>query len=88
MRQGEGDYRCPDEDVRRMFADAGDTPADARVLKGFGLDDLDEASLAAYRNLLAATRPAGHPWVTLSNADLLKQLVFRPIYRIPNCLQI
>ena len=74
MRQGEGDYRCPDEDVRRMFADAGDTPADARVLKGFGLEDLDEPSLAAYRNLLAATRPAGHPWVTLSNADLLKQL--------------
>jgi ATP-dependent DNA helicase RecG len=74
IRRGEGDYRCSDEEVRRMFADASDTPADARVLEGFGLPDLDEPSLASYRNLLAATRPAGHPWAALGMRELLTQL--------------
>jgi ATP-dependent DNA helicase RecG len=74
IRRGEGDYRCADEDVRRMFADASDVPADARILPGFGMDDLDAASITAYRNMLAATRPAGHPWLTLGNQELLEQL--------------
>jgi ATP-dependent DNA helicase RecG len=74
IRRGEGDYRCADADVRRMFADASDVPADARILPGFGMDDLDAASITAYRNMFSATRPAGHPWLTLSNQDLLEQL--------------
>jgi ATP-dependent DNA helicase RecG len=31
-RRHEGDYRCSPEEVRRMFADASEVPADARVL--------------------------------------------------------
>jgi ATP-dependent DNA helicase RecG len=71
-RRHEGDYRCSDEEVRRMLADADDVPADARILDGFGLDDLDESSLAQYRQR-SATRP-GHTWLSLDNKQLLEQL--------------
>ncbi len=72
-RRHEGDYRCPDEEVRRMFADASDLPADARVLGGFGLDDLDGASISGFRNRFAASRP-NHPWLALDDKHLLEQL--------------
>lgn len=73
-RRHEGDYRCSDEEVRRMLADADDTPADARILKGFGYSDLDEASLNGFRNRFAATKGSGHAWLTYDNAKLLEQL--------------
>lgn len=44
-RHHEGDYRCTDAEVRRMLADADETPPDHRVLQGFGIDDLDRSSL-------------------------------------------
>lgn len=72
-RRHEGDYRCTPEEVRRMFADASDMPADARVLDGFGLDDLDAASVAAYRHRFSASRPT-HPWLGLDDKALLEQL--------------
>jgi ATP-dependent DNA helicase RecG len=72
-RRHEGDYRCSPEEVRRMFADASDVPADARVLEGFGPGDLDKASLAAYRNRFSASRP-NHPWLALDDMSLLEQL--------------
>jgi ATP-dependent DNA helicase RecG len=72
-RRHEGDYRCSDEEVRRMFADASDTPADARILQGFGLADLDGASLTGFRNRFAATKP-GHPWLVLENVKFLEKL--------------
>lgn len=56
-----------------MFADASDVPADARVLVGFSLDDLDADSIAAYRNRFSASRP-GHTWLNLANKALLEQL--------------
>jgi ATP-dependent DNA helicase RecG len=72
-RRHEGDYRCSPEEVRRMLADADDIPADARILDGFGLDDLDEPSLAAYRNFFAAAKP-GHRWLTKSSKEQLEML--------------
>lgn len=72
-RRHEGDYLCSPEEVRRMFADASDVPADARVLTGFSLDDLDAASIAAYRNRFSASRP-GHAWLNLDNQALIEQL--------------
>ena len=56
-----------------MFADASDVPADARVLDGFGLDDLDGASITGFRNRFAASRP-NHPWLALDDKQLLEQL--------------
>ncbi len=72
-RRHEGDYRCSPEEVRRMFADASELPVDARVLVGFGLDDIDPASLSAYRNRFSASRP-NHPWLALNDKSLLEQL--------------
>jgi ATP-dependent DNA helicase RecG len=50
-----------------------DLPADGRILEGFGLDDLDGASLAAYRDRFATTKPK-HPWLALDSRALLEQL--------------
>ena len=72
-RRYEGDYRFSPEEVRRMFADAADIPADARVLTGFSLVDLDPASLAGFCNRFASTSP-DHPWLALDDTALLQQL--------------
>ena len=49
-RNYEGDYKCDGETVRRMIAEAVEDARDARILPGYGLDDLNSESLAAYRN--------------------------------------
>lgn len=72
-RQHEGDYRCTDEEVRRMLADADPTPADHRILAGFSLDDLDPASLPQYRQRLR-TAKGEHPWLALNDRELLERL--------------
>lgn len=72
-RRHEGDYLCSSDEVRRMFADAADIPADARLLTGFTLDDLDAASLTGFRNRFASTSP-DHVWLALDDKGLLQQL--------------
>jgi predicted HTH transcriptional regulator len=72
-RQHEGDYRCSEDEVRRMFADAEPTARDQRVLVGFSLDDLDPATLEQYRRRVAVTR-ADHPWLHLGDRELLEKL--------------
>ena len=47
-RNVEGDYRCKEEHVRRMVADADDRPRDSKILEHFGMEDLDPESLSAY----------------------------------------
>ncbi len=61
-RLNDGDRHCDDETVKRMLAEQVDDCRDVRILKGFGLKDLDQDSLHAYRNAFAAHRP-DHPWV-------------------------
>ena len=48
-------------------------PAEARILEGFDFDDLDDASLAAYRERFMSSQP-GHPWLVLDTKTLLAQL--------------
>lgn len=72
-RQHEGDYRCLDEEVRRMLADADPVPADHRILEGFTLEDLDAESISQYRQRFSATKP-GHPWLALETAPFLEKL--------------
>jgi len=72
-RRHEGDYRCDDAEVRRMFADAEPGGRDNRILKGFTLDDLDAPSLAQYRQRLSTAR-AEHVWLTLDDQSLLERL--------------
>ena len=56
-----------------MLADADDIPADARILDGFKREDLDDASIAAFRNLFLAAKP-GHPWLALDEGKLLQSM--------------
>ena len=75
-RNHEGDYRCTDAEVRRMFADAEHDrhPQDGRILVGFDFDrDIDIESLHQYRQTLASLQPS-HPWVGISDMDFLKKL--------------
>lgn len=46
---------------------------DKRILRGFGLDDLDGTSIGEYRERFAATKPK-HPWLALDERSLLEQL--------------
>ncbi len=72
-RNYEGDYLCTEEEVRRMFADQADESADARVLEGFGIEDLHQESLKQFRNRFASARP-GHPWLSEDDKGLLSRL--------------
>jgi ATP-dependent DNA helicase RecG len=73
-RNHEGDYRCTDDEVRRMLADA-DTSLqhDSRILEGFSMEDIDIDSLKRYRQLFSSDKPT-HPWLTLDNLELLRKL--------------
>jgi predicted HTH transcriptional regulator len=72
-RNHAGDYKCYDATVRRVLAEQVEDARDARVLHGFGMDDLDPGTLAAYRNQMRAARP-DHPFLAESDRDLLRQL--------------
>jgi len=73
-RNHEGDYKCTEKEVQRMFADADDSrPADSRILKNYSMDDIDLDSITRYRQLFKTSSP-DHPWLELDDIGLLKML--------------
>jgi len=73
-RNYEGDYKCTNEEVRRMLADADlKLHHDSRILKGFVIKDIDLDSLKKYRQMFAAAKP-DHPWLTLADIEFLEKL--------------
>jgi len=66
-----GDYRCDEETVRRMLAERVEESRDSRILRGYSIDDLEDATIEVYRNLFRATKP-GHPWVEKSIPEFLR----------------
>ena len=73
-RDHEGDFKCTEQEVRRMYADANvSVSADSRILENFTLDDIDKSSLDQYRRLFDLAKP-GHAWLTLDDISLLKKL--------------
>ena len=72
-RRLDGDYRCREDEVRRMMADADARPRDGAVLNHFGLNDLDAESIAVYRNLFRSNTPS-HPFLAGDDQELLRQL--------------
>ena len=72
-RNFEGDYKCNEEQVRRMMAEADDRPRDGEILEHFGIDDLAPDSLAAYRNLFRSNKP-NHPFLAGDDKTLLVHL--------------
>ncbi len=72
-RNYEGDYKCSEEIVRRMLAEAVEDVRDARILVGFTLEDLDAESLGAYRNEMKSTNPT-HPFLAFDDLEFLRNI--------------
>ncbi len=71
-RNNEGDYRCSEAEVRRMFSDQAEEPADSRILDGFGFDDLHPDSIRQFRNRFASR--GQHPWLAEDDKGLMEKL--------------
>ena len=73
-RNHEGDYRCTNDEVRRMLADADNQlHHDSRILEGYTMADLDIETIRKYRQIFANTK-SSHPWIALSDLEFLKKL--------------
>lgn len=68
-----GDYKCTPEEVKRMLADSLPEKPDSRILENYTLADLDEVSIAQYRQLLGSVKP-GHPFLKWDDQGLLHKL--------------
>ena len=49
-RNNEGDYHCKEQEVRCMIRDADDNGVDGMLIEHYTMDDIDTATLQAYRN--------------------------------------
>ena len=72
-RNGEGDYRCTQEEVRAMLRDAAMRTQDMIVLDNLDLDALNRESLHSYRTRMQACRP-GHVWEGNSDQEFLYKI--------------
>lgn len=72
-RNFEGDYRCTEDEVRRMFADQSDEPADSRILPGFTWADFHAETIRQFRNRFASRTP-DHAWLREDDQGLLTRL--------------
>jgi ATP-dependent DNA helicase RecG len=72
-RDFDGDYLCNEDEVRRMFADQSDDPADSRILVGFNWSDLHPESIRQFRNRFASRTP-DHAWLREDDQGLLIRL--------------
>ena len=72
-RYNDGDYKCSESEVRRMFSDQSEQTADSRILPLFSENDLDSDSITQYRHRFSARYP-NHPWLTLGIREFLEKL--------------
>lgn len=68
-----GDYRCDAETVKRMMAEQVEETRDARLLEGFGFDDLNIETFRVYRTHFQNKSP-NHPWNDHNDTEFLRQL--------------
>ena len=72
-RNHEGDYRCTEQEVFRMFSDRSTQAFDSRILDRYTIEDLDLESLHQYRNRFRSHKLA-HPWLDLDDQSFLARL--------------
>ena len=73
IRKHEGDYKCGEGEVTRMMREASAEDADAAILKGYDLADLDMGSLTRFRRRDLTANPDAHR-AGLSDLDYLRAL--------------
>ena len=69
-RNYEGDYHCTEEDVKAMIRDANDSGNDGILIEYYNTDDIDSATLSAYRNRFRTANP-DHIWNDYDDKDFL-----------------
>lgn len=72
-RLNDGDRPLPDDEVKRMLAEQVEDSRDDRVLRGYDVEDLDETTFRAYRQVFA-NRDPGHPWNAVPDQEFLRQI--------------
>ncbi|WP_149540694.1 putative DNA binding domain-containing protein [Siccirubricoccus phaeus] len=72
-RLNDGDRQCDEEIVKRMLAEQTEESRDNRVLKGFGLEDLDWESVRAYRQMMRDRSPT-HPFLDAPDEEFLRKI--------------
>ena len=72
-RNGEGDYRCTEEEVWAMLRDKAVKTQDMLVLENMDSSVFNYETVAAYRNRLKITRP-DHVWENLADNEFLYKL--------------
>ena len=72
-RNHEGDYKCSENEVKIMVRDSSDDSLDNTLVNGFSIEDLDLLTITSYKNRFTNLKPT-HPFVGMSNEDLLKKL--------------
>ena len=69
-RNYEGDYHCTEEDVKAMIRDANDSGNDGILIEHYNIDDIDSATLNAYRNRFRTANP-DHIWNDYADKEFL-----------------
>lgn len=72
-RNYEGDYHCTEDDVKAMVRDANDSGSDSVLIENYGMDDIDPATLTAYRNRFRTSNP-DHLWNDCDDKTFLQNM--------------
>jgi ATP-dependent DNA helicase RecG len=73
-RNHEGDYRCTDDEVKRMLADSSaELKRDSAILENFTTSDFDPVTIKLFRQLFNSSKP-DHPWHALDDLELFKKV--------------
>lgn len=73
VRRNEGDFHLDEEAVKRMLAEQTEQSRDSRILPHFTIDDLDAATVEAYRSVFASRSPS-HPFLREKPVEFLRQI--------------
>ncbi len=73
-RNHEGDYRCTDDEIKRMLADSSaELKRDSVILENFTVKDFDPTTVRQFRQLFVSSKP-DHPWHALDDLELFKKI--------------
>ena len=72
-RDGDGDYKCPQEEVKAMLRDASAQTNDITVLEGMNEDVFNYDTIHSYRMRMKYARP-GHVWESLEDSAFLLRI--------------